>query len=144
MILLDTDHSSVLKYPDTPRYKCLAARLARVVDEPIGVTVVTLEEEMRGWMASLAKERQSRRQVGPYRELARLFDFFADFEIAHFDDDAADLFDTFGRIRISASDRKIAAIALVNKALLLTANRRDYMLIPGLLFANWMDDPPVA
>jgi tRNA(fMet)-specific endonuclease VapC len=40
-------------------------------------------------------------------------------------------------------DKKIAAIAIANKALLLTANRRDYEQIPGLRFENWMDEPPV-
>ena len=33
----------------------------------------------------------------------------------------------------------IAAIALANNALLLTANRRDYERIPGLRFENWLD-----
>jgi tRNA(fMet)-specific endonuclease VapC len=144
MILLDTDHASVLKYRDTARYNRLAARLAGVIDEPIGVTIITVEEQMRGWLAAIAKERQSRRQVGPYRELARLFEFFADFEITPFDNAAADRFDQFNRIRISSADRKIAAIALANGALLLTANRRDYEQVAGLRFENWMDEPPAA
>ena len=96
---------------------------------------------MRGWLASIAKERKPRRQVVPYEELARLFEFFSDYEIVRFDNAAADLFDTFRAIRIGSMDRKIAAIALVNDALLLTANRRDYKLIPGLRFQNWMDEP---
>ena len=142
MILLDTDHATILKYPDTARCNRLVARIARVVDEPVGVTIITIEEQMRGWLASVAKERQARRQVGPYRELARLFEFFADFEIAPFDDAAAVQFDQFNRIRISTLDRKIAAVAIVNDALLLTANRRDYEKVPGLRFDNWMDEPP--
>jgi tRNA(fMet)-specific endonuclease VapC len=71
-----------------------------------------------------------------------MFRFFAGFEIAAFTDAAAALFDQFGRIRISASDRKIAAIAITINALLLTANRRDYEKVPGLRFENWMDEPP--
>ena len=35
--------------------------------------------------------------------------------------------------------RKIAAIAVARNALLLTANRRDFELIPGLRFASWLD-----
>jgi len=30
-------------------------------------------------------------------------------------------------------------ILIVNNALLLTANRRDYEQVPGLRFDNWMD-----
>ena len=66
MILLETDHVSVLKYRGTERCDRLAARLAMVADEVIGTTIITVEEQMRGWMASISKERQIRRQVGPY------------------------------------------------------------------------------
>jgi len=72
-----------------------------------------------------------------------MFRFFAAFEVVLFEDAAAVQFDQFNRIRIGTSDRKIAAIALVNNALLLTANRRDYEQIPNLRFENWLDDPPI-
>lgn len=68
----------------------------------------------------------------------RLFDFFSQFEILPFDEKAAEIFEGFGRIRIGSMDRKIAAIAIANNALLLTANKRDYENIPGLRFENWM------
>jgi tRNA(fMet)-specific endonuclease VapC len=68
-----------------------------------------------------------------------MFDFFSEFDIAPFDETAAAQFDTFRRIRVGEKDRKIAAIALTQNALLLTANRRDFELIPGLCFENWMD-----
>ena len=113
--------------------------MAAHADGVIGTTIVTVEEQMRGWLASIAKERQSRRQVSPYDELIRLFDFFGGYFIVRFDHVAADLFDSFSRIRIGTADRKIAAIALANNALLLTANRRDYERIPGLRFENWLD-----
>ncbi|AWM36169.1 tRNA(fMet)-specific endonuclease VapC [Gemmata obscuriglobus] len=142
MILLDTDHVTVLRMPPGSRRELLVARLAGASEE-IGVAVVTVEEQMRGWLAAVAKERQVRRQVGPYRELAALFDFFAEFTIAPFSDAAATVFEQLGNIRIGTMDKKIAAIARANNALLLTANRRDFEQIPGLQFANWMD-PPVG
>ena len=139
MILLETDHASVLKYRDTERCRRLVARLALVVGEDIGTTIVTGEEQMRGWLASIAKERQARRQVGSYRELMGLFDFYSLYEVLPFDDKAVAIYDQFHKIRIGTMDRKIAAIAIANNALLLTANRRDYEQIPGLRFENWMD-----
>jgi tRNA(fMet)-specific endonuclease VapC len=144
MIILDTDHLSVLKYADTDRCRRLKARLDLVRDEVVAISIVTVEEEMRGWMDSIAKERQPRRQVRAYRELGRLFAFFAAFELVSFTDEAVQLFEQFGHIHISKADKKIAAIALVNGALLLTANRRDYEQVPNLKFENWMDPPPAA
>jgi tRNA(fMet)-specific endonuclease VapC len=144
VILLDTDHLSVLEIPASERRTRLVARLALAGDEVIGTTIVNVEEQMRGWINAIAKERKSRRQVRAYRRLAGLFEFFRGFHIAAFDDVAADQFDEFSRIRISTSDRKIAAITIVNNALLLTANRRDYEQISGLKFENWMDEPQTS
>jgi len=141
MILLDTDHLSVLEIPDSQRRSRLVSRLALSGDDDIGTTIITVEEQMRGWLASIAKERQPARQVRSYRRLAGLFAFFQQFHLALFDEGCANLFDTFNAIRIGSPDRKIAAIAITNNALLLTANRRDFERIPGLRFENWMDEP---
>jgi len=81
------------------------------------------------------------RQVTGYRELARLFDFFSAYHILPFDTAAAGRYEELrqAKIRVGTADLKIAAIALVNDALLLTANRQDFERIPGLRFANWLD-----
>lgn len=139
MILLDTDHLTVLKYATGERSLRLRTRLGAVVDEIIGTTVINVEQQMRGWISVIAKERHLRRQTSAYRELAKLFEFFRLYHIALLTDAAVDLFDQYGSIHISKSDRKIAAIAIANNALLLTANRRDFEQIPGLRFENWMD-----
>ena len=139
MILLDTDHLSVLQIPASDRRLRLVGRLAIVTNEVIGTTIVNVEEQMRGWLAAIAKERMPRRQVRPYRELAELFEFFRPFHIAPFDDAAADHFARFSGFHIGAMDRKIAGIAVAHDALLLTANRQDFEQVPGLRFANWMD-----
>lgn len=139
MILLDTDHLSILRGDPSERQSRLVSRLSSVVEEVIGTTVITVEEQLRGWLASIAKERKSHRKIRPYEELAKLIEFFAEYHIVRFDSAAADLFDTFSRVRIGASDRLIASIAVSLNALLLTANRRDFELIPGLRFDNWLD-----
>lgn len=138
MILLDTDHLTVLQIPESQRRDRLVARLS-LSDDPVGTTIVNVEEQMRGWLASIAKERQPHRQVRAYSRLADLFDFYSDFEIARFDDTAVSRFTNLNRIRVGTMDLKIAAIALAQNALLLTANLQDFELIPGLRFENWLD-----
>lgn len=139
MILLDSDHLSILQHFGSDRRARIVARMALATDEVFGTTIVNVEEQMKGWLATLAKERQALRQVSPYARLAGLFKFFQSFILAPFDEPAAELFNTFNRIRIGTADRKIAAVARAQNALLLTANRRGYEQIPGLQFANWLD-----
>ena len=141
MILLDTDHATLLKYDSGILRDRLREKLDRLPrEETVAVTIVTVEEQMRGWMACLAKERTSQRQVAPYRELAMLFEFYSQFTIMLFDDRAAIQFDALrsAKIRIGTMDLKIAAIALVNQSVLLTANLGDFEQVPGLRVENWL------
>ncbi|MSR60605.1 MAG: type II toxin-antitoxin system VapC family toxin [Planctomycetaceae bacterium] len=142
MIIVDTDHSTLLKYPDSERGARFIARLNAVpVEESIAVAIVTVEERMRGWLAVIAKERTALRQIAGYQELARLFEFYHNFQIAPFDEPAARQFDELRaqRMRLGSMDLKIASIALVNSALLLSANLRDFEQVPGLRVENWLD-----
>lgn len=143
MILLDSDHLSVLRYRTGARALRLACRLKLAAELPIGTSIANVEESMRGWMASIAKERLVRRQIAAYRELAELFGFFSGYHIALFDEKAADRYDALksAKVRIGTMDLKTAAIALAHGALLLTANRRDFEKVPGVRFENWMDAP---
>jgi tRNA(fMet)-specific endonuclease VapC len=142
MILLDTDHLTLLKYPDNERGVRLSERLrAQPPDEVVAISIISVEEQMRGWLAAIGKERHARRQVVGYRELARLFDYFRAFTILPFDERAADQFDNLraAKIRLGTMDLKITAIALVNQAVRLSANRRDFDQVPGLRVQNWLD-----
>ena len=141
MILLDTDHVSVLQHNDGEPFQRLNDRLRAVAaGEVLATSVVTFEEQTRAWLAAISKERLSRRQVAPYRRLARLADFYADFEIVEFSELAADQFDELRRLlpRVGRMDLKIAAIALVRAALVLTANVSDFGQVPNLRTANWL------
>jgi tRNA(fMet)-specific endonuclease VapC len=142
MILIDTDHATHLKYPESDRGRRLVERLdALPPSEVVGVAIVTVEERMRGWLATIAKEKSALRQVVGYRELIRLFEFYQAFEIVPFDEAAARTFDDLRgqRLRLGTMDLKIAATALVRNALLLSANRRDFERVPGLRVESWLD-----
>ena len=85
MILLDTNHVSTLRMPLSERRTRLVERMTLSHDQHFGIPIVAVEETMRGWLAAIAKERLARRQVAAYRELSSLFEFFATFPIAPFD-----------------------------------------------------------
>ena len=144
MILLDTDHLTVLQIGKGERFQHLVMKIAQS-SEPLATTIVNVEEQMRGWLAVLAKERRMERQVRAYLELSEKFARFARFQISPFDDAAATEFVRLksGRGHLGTRDLKIASICIVQNALLLTANRRHFEQIPGLRFENWMDPPSV-
>jgi tRNA(fMet)-specific endonuclease VapC len=141
VILLDTNHVSILRMPPSDRRTRLVERMTHSQDQQFGIPIVAVEETMRGWLAAIAKERLARRQVAAYRELSSLFEFFATIPIAPFDEAAADRYDSLqaARVRIATRDLKIAAISLARSALLLTANRRDFEKVPVLRFENWLE-----
>jgi tRNA(fMet)-specific endonuclease VapC len=141
VILLDTDQLTVLKYTDSERYLRLHGRLIAAAPELIGTTIVNLEEQMRGWLAAIAKERTLLCQIAAYRELTDMVDFFARFHIISLSAEAVDLFNDFRKsgIKIATMDLKMACIALANDVLFLTANRRDFGKVRGLRFENWLE-----
>lgn len=140
MILLDTDHLSILSYPKTPRCKALQARLDLSPDQEIGTTIITVEEQWRGWFAVIARHRDIRRQVRAYQELVELHAFLNGWTILPFDDAAADRFEQLraAGARIGSMDLKIASIALVHAAVVLSANLQEIQKIPGLRVENWL------
>jgi tRNA(fMet)-specific endonuclease VapC len=142
MILIDTDHATFLKYPESDKGRRFLGRLDSVPStEIVGVAIVTIEERMRGWLAVIAKEKSAARQVLGYRELAKLFEFYQAFEIVLFDEAAAVKFDELKaqRLRLGTMDLKIAATALRHDALLISANQRDFQRVPALRVENWLE-----
>ena len=122
------------------RYARLLFRLAQSIELP-STTIVNVEEQMRGWLAAISKEKRIERQVRAYHEFGELFDRFSAFTIAKFDDAAVAIYASLrpGRGHLGTRDMKIAAISISQSALLLTANRHDFEQIPQLRFENWMD-----
>jgi tRNA(fMet)-specific endonuclease VapC len=140
MILLDTDHLSVFMDERDSRQLPLKMRLAAAV-EPIACAIVTAEEVLRGWLATIHRQRDIYRQIPPYLRLARFFDVMGEWEIVTFDKRAADQFTALRaqRIRIGTMDLKIASIALINDATLITANLRDFRQVPRLRCESWLE-----
>ena len=141
MILLDTDHLTVLRYADHRSYVTLIARLDAAGDSEIATSIVSVEEQMRGWLAEIHRRRTIRDQMVAYDRLLQLVELLADWEVVRLDEAAAAEFDRLKqqRVRVGSQDLKIAAIALANDALLLSANIADFTQIPGLRVENWLE-----
>ncbi|MCY2991045.1 MAG: hypothetical protein NTY19_24680 [Planctomycetota bacterium] len=65
MLVLDTDHVSLLQWGGGEEAERLRARL-QIADEEVAVTVISYEEQTRGWLAYVARART----LGQFRESA--------------------------------------------------------------------------
>ena len=138
MLVLDTDHMSVLEWGGT-RSAALHERLADCDPKEVATTIISYEEQMRGWMAYVARARSMASQVEAYRRLRSHLDNYRQIPLLEFDDLAAEEFQRFrrARVRVGAMDLKIAAIVVAHGATLLSRNQRDFAKVPGLNVQDW-------
>jgi hypothetical protein len=69
MILLDTDHLSVLSNRSAGAHAALIGRMTAFPDQEFAIPVVAVEEQCRGWLALINKLRDVHGQVEPYDRL---------------------------------------------------------------------------
>jgi tRNA(fMet)-specific endonuclease VapC len=133
MILLDSDHLSILVDPRQSMRAKLISRLEAAADDAC-LPVVVVEEQLRGWLAAIHRLRDPHKLVVPYLRLTKLIDFLREWRIIPWNEPAADIFTRMRRVRVrvGTQDLRIAAIALANDATLLSANLRDFEQVPGL------------
>jgi tRNA(fMet)-specific endonuclease VapC len=74
MTVLDTEHLSVLERSDQPGSGALRARLAHLPPSDVVTTIISSEEQRRGWLAYLARTRSLAHQVDAYRRLLQHLD----------------------------------------------------------------------
>ena len=127
MIILDTDCLSLLERQTGEAYFRLQAKLDEFPADEITTTIITFEEQMRGWMAYLNKMRSIDEQVFAYETLKQYFDYFKTLTIIEFDKNAAEICKNLksNKIRIGTMDLKIASIAMANEAMLLPFNQKS-------------------
>jgi tRNA(fMet)-specific endonuclease VapC len=100
VVVLDTDHMTLLERSDRPDTERLRARLDELGEEQVATTIISYEEQMRGWMAYLAKARSLERQLEAYRRLKGQLSNYCHIRILDFDELAATLLQSFKRSRI--------------------------------------------
>src|SRR5437879_6153177 len=100
MFILDTDHLSLLERTDSPEGSRLRARLAGVPEQEVATTIITFEEQMRGWLAQLARARTLSQQVHNYGRLKKELENYRKIIILEFDDRAGIEFERLRRSRL--------------------------------------------
>ena len=136
---MDTDHVSLLEWGSGAIGQRLHERIRALPEDEVATTIISFEEQTRGWLAFLARTRTIEQQVNAYRKLKRHLNTYCEMDVLEFDVEAATEFQRLkqSRIRIGTMDLKIAAIALTRKATVLTKNMKDFSRVPGLNVEDW-------
>ena len=139
MLVLDTDHVSEFQRGASKLSAQLREKLEHS-DEIIATSIITLEEQTRGWLARIHHETNPQKQIELYAQLQSLFDFFANWVILEWNDDAVVIFERLkkAKTRIGTMDLKIASITLANDATLLSRNLRDFQRVSDLRVEDWL------
>ena len=138
MYILDTDHLSVLERKGANAQRILE-RLREIEPTQISTTIINYEEQMRGWLSYIARAQTEEKQVEAYKQLKNQLNNYCAIPVIEFDLDAVREFNRLRKVypRLGTMDLKIAAIARVNQAILLTRNISDFGQIADLSIEDW-------
>jgi tRNA(fMet)-specific endonuclease VapC len=138
MLVLDTDHLTVLD-GQAVAGAALQRRLEQAGDEVVA-TIVSAEEQLRGWLARIHALRSVHDQTAAYTKLQQRLAFYAEWTLLPWTAAAADRFVASRKsgIRIGTMDLKIACIALEHGGIVLSQNLTDFGQMPGLQVESWL------
>ncbi|MEK7833931.1 MAG: type II toxin-antitoxin system VapC family toxin [Acidobacteriota bacterium] len=133
--VLDTDHLSLHHRGHTlVRQRLLALPIPQRV-----ITVITVEEQLRGRFAKIAQAKNVAGWVIAYRQFQQTLQDLLPLRVLPFDEAAAERFMQLKAAvkQVGTQDLKIAAIALSVGGILVTRNSVDFARVPGLVIEDW-------
>jgi tRNA(fMet)-specific endonuclease VapC len=133
--ILDTDHVSLFQQ----RHPVVTQHINAVNPEDIAITIITVEEQLRGRFNVIRKASSSDTLLLAYAKLQATLEFFKNVRSLGFDQYAINCYEDLirQRIRIGTQDLRIAAIALSVNGILVTRNWRDFEKVPNLRLEDW-------
>jgi tRNA(fMet)-specific endonuclease VapC len=142
VIILDTQPLSQLQRGQSPGALKLLDRLREVPEDEVRITIISPYEQLRTCLGDINSASGPQAQVEHFARLLMLLEYYAGWRgrILPFDREATTVHRKFSptlRRRIGSRDSRIAAIALVQLALLISHNLRDFQQVPGLRVESW-------
>jgi tRNA(fMet)-specific endonuclease VapC len=132
--VLDTDHISLFQR----RQPKVISRLARYKSTEIAITIITVEEQLRGRLQVIRRASAADEIIRAYENLLFTFDSLKSFNILSFNAQASQIYTNLleQKIKIGKQDLKIAATTLSVNGIMVTRNRRDFSQIPNLVIED--------
>jgi tRNA(fMet)-specific endonuclease VapC len=135
LFVLDTDIVTLFQR----NHATILARVAEHSADVVGISVVTVEEQLTGWYAQLRKAKRPEKLAWAYGRLAANVRFLARVPILDFEEAAIQRYEDLKRLRLKVGkmDLQIAATVLHHGGTVVTRNVRDFKAVPGLSVADW-------
>jgi predicted nucleic acid-binding protein len=107
--------------------------------ELIFISIITIEEILRGALAAIQKARQTSSVTNAYQYFEELFSALHSFQILSYTAEAEQIYRSLPTKvkRIGTQDCRIAAIARSKKYILVTANVTDFATISIVNVEDW-------
>jgi tRNA(fMet)-specific endonuclease VapC len=135
LFVLDTDILALLQ-AGHPQVNARAA--ARAPGE-IAITVITVDEQLRGWFTLVHRAKKPKHVAFAYHQLARSVSDLSRTRILPYSETAIAAFELLlqAKLKIRANDLRIAAIAMEYGGTVITRNARDFGHIPNVVIDDW-------
>jgi tRNA(fMet)-specific endonuclease VapC len=135
LVVLDTDVLTLYQLGDPAVVRRVQSRAL----SQLGVSVISIEEELTGWYTRLRRARKRDQLVRVYQRLTDSVRFLARFQILSFTEPAILRYEDLRAThrRLGKNDLRIAAIVLEANASLATRNLRDFRQIKSLQIEDW-------
>ena len=137
LMLLDTDSLTLFQHGPSP----LEERVIAAIPNGLGVTIISVQEQLVGWQAFLSRTKTDSQLAHAYQNLTNNVRTLSGMHIITFSESAIRRYNTLlaMKLNVGRMDLRIAAIALEEDATVITRNLRDFERVPGLRCENWAD-----
>ncbi len=136
LFILDTDTLTLFREKDP-----LVCQRVNACSPPdaVAVSVISVEEQLTGWLSLLRRRLPRDRVAWVYEQMAVAAEDLSHFSILAFPKPAIVRYEQLKllKLNIGRMDLHIAAIALEASGILVTRNRRDFGRVPGLMVVDW-------
>ena len=135
MLILDTNILSILQNKPSALRVRAEKRIAELLspgEAPV-TTIITYEEQVRGWFKLIKRARTPEKVAADYESLLLLLRAYQEIKVLPLSQVVAErAVDLRKTSSIKEMDARIAAVALVNDGTLFTQNVRDFRQIAGM------------
>jgi tRNA(fMet)-specific endonuclease VapC len=135
LYILDTD--TLTLYGNN--HPVVLQRVRGVSQSDLAATIVSVEEQLRGWFTAVRKATRPYDLARAYDQFTAAMRFLATLYVLSFSLNSVHRYNGLlaQKLKIGRMDLRIAAIALEHGAVVVTRNGRDFGRVPNLIIEDW-------